>query len=513
MQSKRDQVQAHTFIMSRLASGMLLGDPDAPESPLGRTTRGTFIGVIVTVVIAAGSLLFGLISPGGNNSWRTANSLIVNADTGARYLFIGSRLRPVRNYASALLIGGTKLKTTNVRTASLRGTPIGTLVGIPGAPDRVPASGDLDGGPWLVCSTLGAIEDQATGRGTSTTVTTLVVGAPADGQGMGDREGLLVRGPDKATYLVWRGSRLRLDKKTGAAVSFGYGSVTPRPVSAAFLDALVPGADLAPPAVPGRGDKGPSLGGKDSTVGQVFQVRVPGAAPTYYLLGKAGLAPITAAGAALVLGDPATREKAYGGVSPSAMELSADALREHQAAGSEGKSPASAGLPPSPPRATTVPEDRAACARVQPDGGGTKVATVLVSVKSLTPLAPAEPDDVASPCLSVNATVVRPGHGALIRALTASGTKVGDTTYLVSDNGIKYRVPNAAALKALGYTESDVKALPSPLLSMLPSGPALSPEAAAGGGTTVVPPSNCDGHSASSGAGNEASKSAPGRKS
>lgn len=33
MQSKRDQVQAHTFMMGRLSSGLLTADPDAPESP------------------------------------------------------------------------------------------------------------------------------------------------------------------------------------------------------------------------------------------------------------------------------------------------------------------------------------------------------------------------------------------------------------------------------------------------------------------------------------------------
>lgn len=41
MQSKRDQVQAHGFMMGRLSSGLLTADPDAPESPLGRTTRGS----------------------------------------------------------------------------------------------------------------------------------------------------------------------------------------------------------------------------------------------------------------------------------------------------------------------------------------------------------------------------------------------------------------------------------------------------------------------------------------
>ncbi len=111
MQSKRDQVQAHAFVMSRLTSGMLLADPDAPESPLGRTTRGVVIGTVIAVVISAAAVVYGLINPGGNDSWRTSNSLIVNKETGGRFLYVDGRLRPVRNYASALLIGGSDLKT------------------------------------------------------------------------------------------------------------------------------------------------------------------------------------------------------------------------------------------------------------------------------------------------------------------------------------------------------------------------------------------------------------------
>lgn len=311
MQSKRDQVQAHTFAMGRLSSGMLLADPDAPESPLARTTRGVFIGVLIAVLVSAGALVYGLVVPGGNDSWRTSNRLIVNRDTGARYLYIDGRLRPVRNYASAKLIGGNELKTTDVRTASLRGTPVGAPVGIPGAPDSVPAAGDLEGGAWHACSTL-RLSHTAAGGSSASAVTTLVAGAPLEGGGVADDRALVVTGPDKATYLVWRGSRLELDKASGAAVSLGYGSVTPRPVSAPFLNALVPGPDLASPAVPGRGAAGPSIGGRSSKLGQVFLVQVPGAAPQYYQLRKEGLVPLTATGAALVLGDPATREKVKG---------------------------------------------------------------------------------------------------------------------------------------------------------------------------------------------------------
>lgn len=491
MQSKRDQVQAHAFVMSRLTSGMLLADPDAPESPLGRTTRGVVIGTVIAVVISAGAVVYGLINPGGNDSWRTANSLIVNKDTGARYLYVDGRLRPVRNYASALLIGGADLKTTDVRTASLRDTPVGTPVGIPGAPDSVPDSGDLDGGAWQVCSVAGTVPDAA-GSSEPTAVTAVVAGAPTEATGVGSDQGIVVSGPDKTTYLVWQGSRLRLDQASGAAVSLGYGSVAPRPVSAAFLDALVSGPDLAAPSVPGLGDKGPSLGGRSSTVGQVFQVRVPGSNAQYYLLRREGLVPLTDTGAALVLGDPDTRKKAYGKAAPAAAVIGAATLKEHAAPGTEGRSPASAGLPDSPPRAVDVVAGSSACARVEPGDAGTKVTTVLVPVASLAPVAQPDSTSVTAACLRVDATVVRPGHGALVRALGADGTAVGDTTYLVADDGVKYRVPSAAALQSLGYAQSDVEALPSPLLSMLPSGPDLSPQTAAGGGAgAVTTPPGC----------------------
>lgn len=485
MQSKRDQVQAHTFIMSRLTSGMLLADPDAPESPLGRTTRGAVIGVLITVLIAAGAVVFGLISPGGNDSWRSGETLIVNRETGARYLYLDGRLRPVRNYSSALLIGGSDLETTDVSTASLRGTPVGAAVGIAGAPDSVPGSGDLEGGAWQVCSALGRTTADD-GTVTTRAVTALVAGAEVVGDPVGAGEAVLVSGPDKKTYLVWQGSRLPLDTESGALLSLGYSSVTPRPVSAAFLDALVPGAALAPPQVPGLGAAGPSLGGTATKVGQVFQVTVPGDASgddsdgQYYLLRDEGLVPVTATGAALLLGDPDIRAKAYAGASPAALPIGADVLKDHQAPGSTGVDPSASGLPDTPPSAVRVPTGWTACAQVKPGDDGVRVSSLLVRESELAPVSQASGEPVAAACLPVDAVVVRPGHGVLVRALSAGGGAVGGTTYLVGDDGVKYRVASKAALGALGYAESDARRLPSPLLAMLPTGPDLSPEAASG---------------------------------
>lgn len=40
MQNRKDQVQAHQFVVARLTAGLLRADPDAPETPLRRTNRG-----------------------------------------------------------------------------------------------------------------------------------------------------------------------------------------------------------------------------------------------------------------------------------------------------------------------------------------------------------------------------------------------------------------------------------------------------------------------------------------
>jgi len=47
MQSKRDQVQAHRFLVNRLSAAILQGEPDAPSTPMRRFSLGTFGGAIL----------------------------------------------------------------------------------------------------------------------------------------------------------------------------------------------------------------------------------------------------------------------------------------------------------------------------------------------------------------------------------------------------------------------------------------------------------------------------------
>lgn len=458
------------FMMGRLTSGMLRADPDAPESPQGRTNRGIAISVLVAILICAGAFVFGLLKPGTKTSWRDPGTLVVNKDTGARYFYLDGRLRPVRNFTSAALLAGDQMKVLSIGGTSLEGTPHGAPVGIVGAPDETPAAGDLDDGPWQVCS----------GTTTGSTGTTVAVGAEPAGPGLDENQGLLVTGPDKAGYLVWQGRKLRLDDKANATEALGYAQERPVQVSAALLNSLPSGPDLTPPDVPGLGEPGRELAGRQTKVGEIYQVTASGARTHYYQLQKGGLAPLSATGAALVLGDPETKQKAYGGRSTAARSLGTDALNGNLAKDTDPVNRAE-GMPEAPPEPVDLGLGQTPCVGVRAAGDGTRVSVSLADPADLGPSAQPPAEGLTPACVTVNRIAVRPGRGALVHALGAGGGDVGSTLYLVTDTGMKYRLPSQESLKALGYTEARAQGLPSALLSMIPTGPDLTPEAASSG--------------------------------
>ncbi|MFF3503129.1 type VII secretion protein EccB [Streptomyces sp. NPDC003247] len=509
MQSKRDQVEAHVFMMSRLTSGMLLTDPDAAESPMGRTSRGAAWGLLLGALAAAGCVLFGVLSPGGDDSWRSADALIVSKDTGTRYIYQDGVLHPLRNYASARLIGGSDLTTRLVSGASLDGVPRGTAVGISGAPDDLPGTSDVNAGPWLVCSGI-----YRTAKGERSATTTLVIGsAPPEGDGLTTGQALLVTAPGGERFLVWHGRRLPLDTEHGAQRALGYGDAVARAVSAEFLNSLPLGPDLAPLDVPGRGTAGPSLDGHATRVGQVFTVQVPDGPVRYYLLTGQGLRPVDATQAALVLGDPRTREDGYGGEPPTAVALATDTLDAHLARtvtedtaiedtaieDTATEDTASAQWPSGPPRLVEAADRQNLCVSVESTDGGPGTSVAVVSTLDTSPAA--APEGVQAACSPVDAIAVRPGAGAVVRVLGAGGGELGDTTYLVTDTGVKYRMPSGQAVEDLGYGGTEPAVLPSTFLEMLPTGPDLDPAAASGAtAARTTSAGDCSGGPAGEGA-------------
>jgi hypothetical protein len=115
-------------------------------------------------------------------------------------------------------------------------------------------------------------------------------------------------------------------------------------------------------------------------------------------------------------------------------------------------------------------------------GGSRDLVTYDVPVGSDAPRAapgatgPASGLSSGGPAVRADRVVVEPGRGAVVAAQPAPGAP--GTLSVVSELGIRYPVPSAEVLAALGYGGVRPVALPAGLVSLLPVGPALDPSAA-----------------------------------
>ncbi|BCB74689.1 hypothetical protein GCM10022251_74570 [Phytohabitans flavus] len=464
MQSRRDQVQAQSYVLGRLTAALVAADPEALEHPHRRVAAGILAGLLVAALVVAGFGVYGFLVPGGSKAWRQPGVLILERETGAQYVFAKNQLLPVRNYTSAALLFGKPPKLVSVSRKSLAGTPKGQPVGIPEAPDALPSAGGLGGADWTTCAI-----SQRDSAGTLALATVLAVGRDSGGQSVPDDRALVVRaaGDDaRGGYLVWRGTRHRLTEEWLPRV-LGYQdrAVTVQPQ---WIDLLPAGPDLRPIDVPGRGAAGPDIDGAPSRIGELFRTRLPGTAERYYLLRRDGLSELTATEFGVVSGDPRT-EQAYGGGPVAPRELSPAALAQLPVSDEPGL-PRS--LPPVPPAVAGTGGERAWCVRWTPGEG---VSVVADPAPAGVPLATAG----AAGGSAAAAVLIQPNTGGIVRA-GREGQAPGTTLFLLTDAGLRFPLTSPDVAKSLGYPTDDVVTVPPALLRLLPTGATLDPAQAAG---------------------------------
>lgn len=469
MQTKRDQLQAHNFVVGRLRSALLTGEPDALETPTRRGSVAAFAGLIIGALIVAGCGVFGFFFPGGNTSWREPGTIVVEKETGTTYVYDSTAdlLRPVRNHASALLLTGPDATVRTVSTASLEGVPHGLPVGITGAPDALPAIARLSRDPWLVCATS---TPEVTGQ--SRPAALLVAGAPSALAGTVLEAAALVATADGTRHLIWEHRRMRV-ADPAAAVALGLDATRAVPVADTWLNGFPAGPDLAPPDIPNLGAAGPPVDGHPTRVGQVL--RVSGAdddGTGFRIVFADGLAPLSRTMAELILADPRSRV-AYDGA-PRPIAVSAAGV---VAARVSARSGGVEGVPARPPRLLDPGElgDLVLCARAS-FGPDARLELVTARVGQLRV---STPPPGAMDQRSVTHVAVAAGGGVLVRPQTAPG-RPGSARWLVTDVGLRYPMSDAAAA-ALGYAEVAPLEVPATLLALVPSGPLLDPAAAAAG--------------------------------
>jgi type VII secretion protein EccB len=395
-------------------------------------------GVLVAALGLAGFAVWGLLQPGGSTKWRSGKAVIVEKESGAKFVWLDGVLHPVANFTSAALVVGTA-KTVSVARRSLGGAPRGPLLGIPGAPDALPQRRDLLAGPWAVCGTVGSARS------------TVLVGSTPSGDPLGSN-GALISTPDGAVHLLWQGRRARVREPETVLGMLVWG--TPAPVPPAVVNALAVAADITRVPIPDRGRSSASVPG--ARIGQVFLV--DGRQHAVALAG--GLAPVTAFQAALVLGDPATVEQ-VGQTAPVALSPGEYARlpRTTFPGGWDG-------LPGEVPRLAALGVTASVCAPSSP-GGEVVVSSTPSRGAAVAGSSTGLADEVRVP----------PGRGVLVTARTAPGADAG-ALYLVTDLGVRYPLASADVLPALGYAGSRPVPVPAEILALLPTGPGLHPQAA-----------------------------------
>jgi type VII secretion protein EccB len=463
MQTRRDLVHAYKFSTSRLVSALTTGEPGKGQSPFRRAGLGLLFGTILGVVACGGFVVFGLIDPPTSTAWRQQGAIVVQQDTGTRFVYLSGKLHPVANYASALLVSGrdSGASVQVESAASLAGVPDGPALGILGAPDTLPAASALLPARWALC-----LDPARTGA----TVVDLAPGAPA---AVPADDRMLVAGAS-GDYVVWDNVKFPVKSKA-VLVVLGMGDATPVQVTSTWLGALPTGPELAATPVPDAGQQGPEIAGVRYSVGDLF-VTTAGGVEQYYELRTDGLAPISRTEFALRAAAPGV---------PQPTELSA---ADVAAAPMSGDRSLLTSMPDMLGGTVYAPGAQDLCVlhgRTAQGGAASGTGTVTLVTESAATVGQAQ-------LVGGSGAVVPAGDGMLAMSPQAATANVasaisGPSTesvpgtqqeYLITDTGEKYPIVGAEAAGALGYGGVTAVTLPNQVLSLIPTGPVLSQAAA-----------------------------------
>jgi type VII secretion protein EccB len=471
MATKREQLQSHQFLVQRVVSALILRESDPEQPPFRKPLGAAFASIAVALLILAGFTVYGVIVPGGKNAWRDGKSIIVEKETGTRFVYVDGRLHPTTNYVSALLAKGSFAPLMNVSAKSLAEVPRGPRIGIPDAPDSLPSARGLLGGPWSLCS-----EPSRDSSGAAVDESVLMVDrVPAAGQVVGDRAVLVAVAETGDQYLLWNGYRHQIREADIVMVGAALRSEPWATVGVELIDGLPSGAPLRPIQVTGLGQPSKAIPGNRSLRnGQLLVAQTSDGVRQYYLAEADRLRPITPLQYDIQTAYKPT-SKVYNGRQPVALPIGlVDAGQAKQ-----GSAPSTAPdqLPPQRPEFVGPRTNGSSlCATFGP-GAEVPQLSVDVAMPPRDELAMTAARNGRGTPLA-DRVVVPPGHAALVEAMPSSQTPAG-TVLLISDQGVAYPLAGQDVQKTLGYDGVRPIRMPAGLVARIPLGSGLDPKAAA----------------------------------
>ena len=154
MLADRDAVEAADLQRRRVVASFTSGDASDPVALSRRPNRAVLGGIALTVVACLGTGVGTLLTDDVPKDWAADGNVVVRERTGERYLSADGRLRPVRNDTSLALAGLPEPRTVEVDEVRFVTRPVGTPLGIAGAPERRPTLPE-DDVPWWGCQSTG----------------------------------------------------------------------------------------------------------------------------------------------------------------------------------------------------------------------------------------------------------------------------------------------------------------------------------------------------------------------
>ncbi|HKN97300.1 MAG TPA: type VII secretion protein EccB [Pseudonocardiaceae bacterium] len=469
MASKRDQLQAHQFVVQRAVSALVTREGDPEQPPFRRPGGAALTGVVLAVIALAAVGVFGLIDPGGDKTWQDGNSVIVVKETGARFVYLHRQLHQVTNYSSALLALNKAASANLVSANSLVGVPRGVRIGIQDAPDALPSRDHVLTGGWTICSA-----PTTDPSGTTVYQSMVLVGQQPRGGTELHGEALLVQVPGSGDlYLLSDGHRHLISGANAVTVGLALNPNPVVPVNKAVLDVMPDGAPIAPIPVPNVGAPSQAVPGRtDIRVGQLLVV-TSGSGRRYFLAEARTLRPLTALQFDIQRAFQPT-SVAYGGGQPAAVPLTPLAASE---ASLDPVPPVTENDPPSvPPRfPLTGPGFTSVCLTFD-SGSFTPRLTIdsaLPPASAMTLTTGTAPGGVAL----ADRVLVPPGRIAVVESMPAAAAPAG-TLALVTDQGRAYPLASPDLLDVLGYSGVHPVRVPAELMARVPQGPGLSHDAA-----------------------------------
>ncbi|XVV16091.1 type VII secretion protein EccB [Actinoplanes sp. CA-131856] len=445
MQTQRDHVHAHQFMMGRLSSALVKGDPTSAEIPGQRALTGLLFGILAAVLVIAGFAVYGWIVPGGSTAYKKAGQLLVEKETGNRYIYLGGSLRPVANVTTASLLLGSGMTVKLISRSSLKDVPRGGELGDYRWPQSVVSQTPV-AGPWLVCLPGSRVDNPSPKALGINLDPTAAVEPIAPGRFT------VVRDAAGRRYVIFQGHK-HLVRDKSALVALGAGSTSAPLAPATWLAWLPDGPWLGAALIPGAGNAGPVVAGKSRRIGTLFRLRPASGQEQFFVLRTDGLAPISATEFLLAAARPDAAGVELTAAQVVAAKQSIDRTLVDRLPDLTGASPQD-------------PAGGVLCQRQAP--GPNDTFQTLVGYAS--------PDRSAVNADGTTRVVAAPSTGMAV--VPVPHPKTLKPVTFIAESGLAYPIADQDTQRALNLAV--VVPVPAALLALMPKGPQLSQKALIG---------------------------------